>query len=84
MRKQDLLDKLKAARKAQGLTCAELGEKMGMTRSNGASSISARENGAPPNFDSLTKWVHALGFTLELVADVDVCPRSQVACEVTP
>lgn len=24
------------------------------------------------------------GFTLEIVADVDVCPRSQVACEVAP
>lgn len=84
MSKNDLLDKLKAARKAQGLTCAELGEKMGMTRSNGAKLISLWENGAPPNFDSFTKWAHALGFTLELVADVDVCPRSQVACEVAP
>ncbi len=84
MSKNDLLDMLKSARKAQGMTCADLGEKMGMTRSNGASLISRWENGAPPNFDSFTRWIHAIGFTFEVVPDVQVCPRSQGVCEVAP
>lgn len=62
-----IIDDLKTAREAQGLSQAELGRRLGYA--TGGQGIVARweTDGRDPNTESLTKWAAALGYTLALV-----------------
>lgn len=67
MSQKEIVEALRAARIAAGLTQAQVGQQLGIRAEHAARMVCRWESGAVPALPRLIEWAEALGVTLAVV-----------------